>query len=246
MSSHQQILAATSVAIAAWLSSPAVAADSQADPQAGVESPVDLDAQRKEILAWLDARLDTQVLFTREHFKKVRADVSGMPAEQLRTWLDKTEQVRAEMDSPQWRRTRKWVKEFLAVQAVYSDEQIEALRNKAARMSPGELLALMETVKEEHRAFIEGNAASERRRRARLWAGQSAPAQQVIVLRVASGGRSLSTGDSPYYGIGQRSKSQPHHRARRYQVPPPLITSREVARIFVLRSLFGGRGYRWW
>lgn len=212
---------------------------SQTEAPSGAEG--DRHEEKRKILDWLDRYQTIQVIFKSEHVEELRAKVSEMSADELHRWLARTAEVRAVLDSDEWRETREWYREFLRVQAIYSDEDIERLREKAAKASPKELYDILMDIKRRRDSLRWMHAASESQRKSNLalWERYQ---QQVTPDRRTTRGAGYHVGQSTF-GPG-KAGARPC-RASRYHVPPPLVTSREVARWTVWNSILGGYGWRW-
>ena len=124
--------------------------------------------QRREVLDWLDIHVGDQQLLKPEDFKALFNKVGSMSDAEVQEWLAETRQLRKALQSQAWRETRAWLREFLAVQAMYSDEEIDEFKTQAANMSPTELLDAMRHIRRKHQSLISMHAASERIRRTNL------------------------------------------------------------------------------
>jgi len=198
--------------------------------------------EKRKILDWLDRYQAVQVIFKEDHIEKLRANVARMPKDDLDRWLAQTAEVRAVLDSDEWQETREWYREFLRVQAIYSDEEIERSREKAAKASPKELCEILLDIKRRREALRWMQAASETRRQSNL-AMWDTCGQQATAVRDANRKAGYHVGQSTF-GHG-KATGERSIRESRYHVPPPIITSREVARGAVWSSIFGGYGWSW-
>ncbi len=124
--------------------------------------------QRREALDWLDTHVGDQQLLKPEDFKSLVNRVGSMSDAEVEQWLAETRQLRKALQSQAWRETRAWLREFLAVQAMYSDEEIDEFKTQAANMSPTELLDSLHHIRRKHQSIITMHAASERARRTNL------------------------------------------------------------------------------
>ncbi len=124
--------------------------------------------QRREALDWLDTHIGEQQLLKPDDFKALFKKVGSMSDAEVEEWLAETRQLRKALQSQAWRETRAWLREFLAVQAIYSDEEIDEFKTQAANMSPTELLDSMHLIRRKHQSLISMHAASERARRTNL------------------------------------------------------------------------------
>ena len=59
-------------------------------------------------------------------------DATNKEAEE---WLERTAKTRGVLDSPKWLDMQRYLKEFLKVQAIYSEKQIDEFRGEGQRGS---------------------------------------------------------------------------------------------------------------
>jgi hypothetical protein len=226
--------------------------DDQGDRATDPASNAEYQREMREALDWLDRYLTTEVLFDRQDIARIREEVAEMSPDQLREWLDRTRQIRARLESPEWARTREFLRDFLSKQAMYSDEEIEEFRKNAAEMSPEELTELLDRVEEKHASISGMFKASEEkradsvesrrkameiekeRRKAALDARDRYVKQQASAQ--SSAARYASRSNKPLFGSTQ---SQAVRARPTYRPYAPLITSREVAHETVRRSVLG-------
>lgn len=143
--------------------------------------------QRRQALNWLDLHVGDQQLLKPEDFKTLFNKVGGMSDAEVEEWIAETRQLRQALQSQAWRETRAWLREFLAVQAIYSDEEIDGFKTQAAKMSPTELLDSMRLIRRKHQSLVTLHAASERARRMSLGLRNDLiRRQQLIVHHVAA------------------------------------------------------------
>ncbi|MBL7044672.1 MAG: hypothetical protein ISR77_38955 [Pirellulaceae bacterium] len=210
------------------------------------EAPSDTEnhwrKEKRKMLDWLDRYQAVQVIFTEEHIQKLRANVAEMSKDELYQWLAQTAEVRAVLDSDEWKETREWYREFLRVQAIYNDEDIERSREKAANASPKELCEILLDIKRRRESLRWMHAASEARRQSSL-AIWDTRGQQATAVRDANRKAGYHVGQ-PAFGH-EKATGEQSIRESRYHIPPPIITSREVARGAVWSSIFGGCGWGW-
>ena len=197
---------------------------------------------KRRILDGLDRYKAVQVIFKDEHIQKLRANVAQMSKDELHRWLAQTAEVRAILDSDEWKETRQWYREFLRVQAIYSDEDIERSREKAANASPKELCEILLEIKRRREALRWMHVASETRRQSNLSLWDTL-GQQATAVRERTRRAGYHTGQSTF--DPGKTADERSRRESRYHVPPPIITSREVARGAVWSSIFGGYGWGW-
>ena len=186
---------------------------------------------KQQALRWLDRFAVNQALFSEQDVQKLRNKVAGMSDEEAQKWWDDTAIRRELLDSPDWQETQQWLKEFLKVQAIYSDEHIRFFQSEAftkAQESPRSLKEAMDEITALRRRFASGAKISEATRN-QLLASQEAYRQQEVRAREAAVIQSASA--APAAGTIQR-RDIPSRYNR------PLVTSLDVARWTVLREVF--------
>jgi len=207
------------------------------NPSAGPPVTADgktFEQRKQEALDWLDNYLRVQVLFEPEDIQAVRETVAQMNPEELEAWIERTSALRADLESPEWKETQAWLREFLRVQAIYTEDEIADFRAKVAKMSPTELRSLLADIEQRRREFSSVQASWQRTR-------QAAAAAMQPMSRPAPTGTAVSPRE-PAPTFGQTYVAPARERAYRYS--RPLITSLDVAREAVYRSIFPGR--YWW
>lgn len=205
-----------------------------AEPAAGAES-ADPAAAKKEALAWLAAFSKRQVLFHPEDVKKLEARVEAMTPEDAAAWWKASAAKREELDSPEWLETESWLKKFLAVQAIYSDEEIRDFQSEAAakaKVSAQSLQEVLDSVTKLRQRLVGGAQQSEQTRQLQLAANQAFRQQDVRQREEAA--RAARTRPAATFP----TPAAPPPRERPGRVNEPLIDSLDVARWTVLRELF--------
>ncbi len=182
--------------------------------------------RREETLKWLDKFLADSVLMTPDDVAKIRDAVAGMTPSQLERWLIQTKKLRDYVESPVWQETKRWLREFLRVQAIYSDEEIEKLREEIFKADANQMLAILERIQTKHESMTSMYKASQQMRKIDLAGRDKSMAQQAATNRAAEAASSRSSalfGNASSAG-GGRMPSQKGG----YQIPGPLIGSRGV------------------
>jgi len=192
----------------------------QSDPTA-----VDADAAKARVLKWIDDYREDQVLFHDDDVASLRKELADDSPEEVHRWWSKTTKIRAALESSQWKETREWFRKFLRVQAIFSDEEIDELRTRAwnatQRESSRELKDTMAEIGDYRTDLMRGAADNHAMREYKLTAlRKHQTAQPALTAKAAA----FATNRTPV---------QP--RPPRYSPPPPLVTSREVARWSVAR-----------
>lgn len=207
--------------IALWGAATAVAEEPQ---------PAEIQAQA---LRWIDQYRRVQVLFHDDDLAKLREQLAADSPAQAAQWWRQTEPLRAALESPEWAETREWFREFLRVQAVLSDEQIEELRSDAKQAvrerKPQDFQAVLNRI-EQYRSQLVRGAASDRELREEKLRVLEAYRQREVIQRTESAkAAAFSTNRLPAPDI---------RRDSRYRAGP-LIDSLDIARWTILRAVWG-------
>ncbi|MHB8971431.1 MAG: hypothetical protein ACYC3X_08975 [Pirellulaceae bacterium] len=193
--------------------------------------------ERRDItLEWLDQYLTESDLLRREDMDKIRTAVLQMSPSQLEQWLTQTKDLRAYVESEKWQETKKWLREFLRVQAMYSDAEIERLRNDIVNADAQQMLAIMKRIQSKHDSLVWMHQASEKSRQIAIRARDEDVAMQEVA-KVATNATRQS--DTSAVGNPQTGAAQINRNRTGYQVPGSLITSREVAQVAAWREAWG-------
>jgi hypothetical protein len=192
------------------------------------------DAERKEAtLLWLDKYLADSVLMSQENTAKIRQAVEQMSPTQLTQWLQQTTELAEYVESPAWQDTKTWLRSFLRVQNMYSDEQIKQLRNDILNADSQQMLQILKGIQEKHESLTWMHGAYQQMRATEVQQRNASVAEQS-----AAAARSRrSSASMPLFGQGMAKGSKP---SKGYRPPKPLITSRQVARATVWREAMGG------
>src|SRR4029079_15887641 len=122
-------------------------------------------------LVWLVVFARVQVLFHVDDVKKLRERVAAMSPAEAAAWWDKTAEQRQVLTSPQWRDTERWLREFLEVQAKYSDEDIRYFPSEAAakgKESAASLQDVLDRIAQARRRLLGAAQVSEETRKMQL------------------------------------------------------------------------------
>ena len=193
------------------------------------------DAERRErTLLWLDTFLTESGLLRQEDIEQIREAVARMSDTQLREWLEQTRELRLYAESDQWQRTSQWLREYLRVQAVYTEQELEKLRNDLVQAAPSEMLAILKRIQAKHDALAWMHQAAERNRDVEVAERDAYFAQQAAASEAARGRAAAP----PLFGAGTAGGAG-QAPSTGYRVPQPLITSRDVARATVWSEMWG-------
>lgn len=194
------------------------------------------DQERRETtLLWLDTFLTESDLLRKEDVAKIRAAVEGFTPSELSQWLEQTKQLRRYVESEQWQQTKLWLREFLRVQAIYSDQELQEIRDEIVRADASEMLAILKRIQAKHDSLVWMHQAAQRNRQVEVDERDAYLAQQAAAAQAA---RASSARNLPLYGAGATGGTG-QKPSRGYQVPGPMIDSRVMARAAVWAELWG-------
>lgn len=190
---------------------------------------------REEALKWLDGFRGETVLFHDKDIQQVRDRLSKATPEQAKEWLTKTAEMRQALDSPEWQETRRWFKEFLKVQAMYTEEQIEQLRQETRKSAeegtPAKFIDILKEIENKRSQLVRGAANSAKMREHKLTlveAYRKESMEQREAARRAAAAQSAAAS----------SARQPAVQRRQYNRPSQLVNSLDVARWSVMRDFW--------
>jgi hypothetical protein len=179
--------------------------------------------EKQQALDWLDRYRKVQVLFHDQDVERLRKELAAGTPERAQAWWERTKEIREALDSPEWKATSAWLKEFLKVQAIFTDKQVAQMREElkdAAKTSPRKFKELLADITAYRTKIVHGAAASTQLREQVLAAYQQEAFEAREDAR-RSTAQAAQIGPSP----------QPTTNIRTYGAPPPpLINSLDVAR----------------
>jgi len=199
----------------------------------GADEP---SSTKARVLAWLDKFAAEQVLFNPKDVANLREKVERMSDSEAAAWWQKTRVERDMLESKEWKETREWLKQFLSVQAIYSQEDINHFRSEAAaaaKTSPEDLKTVLDKIMARRRSFIQAGRTSEEMRQQRLAYSQHFRQEQSAARNAARRAAYQPPGASvvpPTENI--------HDRFRNAGPPPPLVDSLDAARWSVMGSFW--------
>ncbi len=193
------------------------------------------EEQRQTALDWIDRYLSETVLFKRDDVEAYREKIKRMTPAEMGQRTEKTHDVRAILESKEWQTTDAWLKDFLKVQAIYSQEEIDAFQAEAASATSDDLIEMLKDIEQRHKQLIWMRSVSERKRTASLKRAVDAAKPSVST---STPSRRATFGSTPSVNVRARYAGR--------GVPPPLINSRTVARKTVYREVFPRSYYGRW
>jgi hypothetical protein len=184
----------------------------------------DPDRQR-ETLDWLDKYLTDTDLMHPDEVAKIRTAIAQMSPSQLDRWLVQTKQLREYVESPAWQETKKWLRGFLKVQAMYSDQELQEFREKLFNADAEQMLAILQRIQAKHESMVWMHQASNKSREMGVQSRNATVARQDATNNAA---RTAATRDVPLFGNagGSSGGGKPDSG---YRIPGPLVNSRMMA-----------------
>lgn len=180
---------AFSLALALGIGGLAFPADGQDNTAAGAPATAKSgpsDAARRQILTserWqrarhgLDQWLSVQQLYSPQEVSVLRAEfqsrVDRMSPEELQQQLTEMEGKLAVLSSPEAEEARRWLAQFLAVQAKYTDEELRARRPDIANMTASQIRAELAKFQQRRGMVRQSQAAVEQGRALQLQSAQN-------------------------------------------------------------------------
>lgn len=200
---------------------------SRASGQA-VSSPAEV---KQTALKWLESFAQTQVLFHEEDMKRLKEKVAAMSPDEASKWWQERAANREFLDSPRWQETQNWLREFLRVQARYSDEEIRDFQSEAFSKGKESTLALNEVLEKLIQYRQQFRAAAQ---------GSSAMRQLAVDANQAFRQDQVRQREARFHRpTAQFNTVQPPAPPPRPVVPrPPLVDSMDVARWTVMNQFF--------
>lgn len=194
----------------------------------------DAEATKKEALTWLDDFASRQVLFHADDVKKLKAKVEAMSPEEAVLWWEEKAPQREALSSPEWLETERWLREFLRVQAIYSDDDIRAFQKEAVastKESSESLEEILERVTQARLKLRAGSQSAAQARKAQVAAVEAFKRDQVQQRERA---RREAHAAAPARNVAPA----PVVKQQRTRYNEPLVDSLDVARWTVLREVF--------
>lgn len=195
----------------------------------------DSDSFKQKALNWVEAYRKVQVLFNDKDIEALHDRLAAANEDEAKQWWNKTASAREALDSERWQKTRDWLKQFLRVQAIYSDKEVEEFRDEtsaATKLSPDNLKQVLSELENFRTSWTSGvaNAPKLREREQQVinaYKKETFAARESARRQAAArAATAANTGTNPV-------------PRREYHRPPALIDSLDVARRSVLRGFWG-------
>lgn len=225
MANIRRIMILTGVVVSVAALSAATNADESGKQDGGTIT-------KESVLAWIDDYRKKQVLFHDDDIARLRKEIADDTPEEAAKWWAKSADIREVLDSEQWKETREWLREFLKVQAIYSDEQIAIFQNEAeetAKESPKDFKKILADIEDKRARLKQGSANAKALREDQLAVVQAFRKEQADSRLAANRDRAAE------FDTVNPTPTTP--RAPRYS-QPPLVDSLDVARWGIMRGFW--------
>jgi hypothetical protein len=204
------------------------------------DTSLPIQQRRENTLEWLDRYLTESELLRKEDMDKIRAAAARMSPSQLEQWLTQTKDLRAYVESEKWQQTKTWLRGFLRVQAMYSDAEIQQLRNDLVNADAAQMLAILKRIQAKHDSLVWMHQAAEKSRQIAVIQRDETVATREIAQAMAAASK---TGDAPLFGNPQAGVPRGNRNKSGYQTPGALINSRDMSRAAVWAEVWGPTWY---
>jgi hypothetical protein len=190
MTHNPRWLLPLSLLLALLAPQPAVSQQNEPESQTMPASKDDIaEQERREILEgrrWRRVRrefhewLAVQQLYDADEVEQIKEEIDyhaeDMTAPELRRLMDELEDRLEVLMSPKAAEARRWLADFLAVQAKYSDEELRAQRPDVINMSADEIRREIERLQRRRAGVQQSQAAFDRARRGEIETRRAATA----------------------------------------------------------------------
>jgi hypothetical protein len=163
---------------------------------------------------------------------KLREKVSAMTPEEAAKWWEEKAPEREALSSEEWLETEAWLKKFLNVQAIYSDEDIRAVQAEAAedaKESAESLDKVLDRITQARLKLVASNKSAADMRKEQVAAVDAYKKEQVREREEAR----RQAAKAP-----KSVTPEPIQQRRRVRYNEPLIDSLDVARWATLRRVY--------
>ena len=151
---------------------------------------------------------------------KIRGAVAQMTPSQLDQWLAHTKKLRDYVEGPVWQDTKKWLREFLRVQAIYSDEEIKKLKDDIFNADSDQMLEILQRIQAKHESMVWMHNASKQTQKIDLAERNKSMARQDAANRAA---RTTASSSSALFGKSGGSVGKMPSAKGNYSIPGPMI-----------------------
>jgi hypothetical protein len=207
----------------------------QEEAAAAVPADERADQQRNQLLRWVDEELYYHVLFQPADVDQLRTRIDEMSPTALDEYYRQTARLRELMQTQEWQIVNRFFGYFRSLDHVFTPEQREQLARGPARLTPQDLMHLMNVLVDRYLDSQNATAASQLQRQSSMATRANFLADQERMRNYAL--QSAANRANRNYFASARPGSQTIRRDQ-YRVPRPLITSREMASLVVYRNLW--------
>lgn len=123
-----------------------------------------IESRRADIISWMEQYVGNELLLNPEDLKSLIEQVRKMPDDQFEKWYMATDELRKILQSEEWAQTDAWLRDFVRVQSIYSDDEIRDFRSQVAGLTPSQFVQMLERFISKHRSLIAMRQASNRNR----------------------------------------------------------------------------------
>lgn len=202
------------------------------------------EAVRGVALRWAEDYAARQALFDPADVNQLRQRLSTLPVGTVQRWLQSSQELRDRLDEEDWRTTQRWLNQFLAAQAIYTEQQLSQFRQRLADRTPTELMVVMDHFTDVRALRQQRQAVSEQQRRMALANARRMQAAQPIKPAATLQGQSVAR--YPGYPTVNAGDNTRVPRRRPFPYTSRSLSQR-VADIYVYRSVFGNDAvWAWW
>ena len=187
------------------------------------------------MLAWLNEYAKHQVLFRRRDIVSLRKALATIPEDQLARWAADSEPLRERLFDDTWPQTQQWLHDFLAVQAIYSADEIDALRDRLATLTPSQLFRVLDHFQTIHLMRLRSREASERLRTQALYTSERLRPRQTSLRAASFSGR-----DAFSSSAGERRAPRHILAVRRNSL------SQRISNYYINRAIWGRGFWLFW
>jgi hypothetical protein len=198
--------------------------------------PTSVQQQRDELLQWLDDDVYGNVLYRPEEVEAMEEHILKLAPTSLSAFVRETAHLRNSMKSADWKTANKFFQYYRTLDPVLTKSQQYQLAAGASTLAPRDVERLMRSLIDQRARLLVSSQVSQAQNQTLAATRSNFIADQDRMRRYAL--ERAATSSRNYFPAHQAAVAS---RRAQYQVPPPLITSRQMAQYMVLRGLFGRR-----
>ncbi len=202
-----------------------------------VDAIMEVDAEvRVEALRWLDDYVSHQSLFADADLQELRRRLQTLPPAAIHRWLDQSSDLRERLVSDEWTAMDRWLGQFLAAQAIYSESELASFRQLLARTSANRM----------HLALDHFHGVRDERLRQRSSIAQHRQLNLDSVRRMQWTPRAAQAGALAGKSPSQDAYMMSVRTGRRGTVfYPSRSLSQRAGDLYIYRAIYGNN-FLWW